>query len=229
LVARLLLQLNFDFRGAEAAIKRAIELEPDNISVLASAGFVLSRFVDRLDESLDIARRALLIDPLNMGILNAFTQAAFFAGHLDDAETACRRSIELAPHGVYKKAILGLVLLDQGRVDEARIVASDEPGDDWRLWSLAIIENAAGRKNEARAALDDFIAKYSDEGPFQIAEVYANLDQHDKAFEWLELAIAGRDPGTSNVAVSRLLDPLHSDPRWPALLEKIGYPAREES
>jgi serine/threonine-protein kinase len=222
------LEQNFDFRGAEASIRRAIELEPDNIFVLGLGAFVLGRFVHRLEETLDICRRVLLLDPLNIRILNAFALAAYFAGHLDEAETASRRLIEIAPQGVGKRAYLGLMLLDKGRVDEARSVAAAEPEGLWRLWSLAIIENAAGQENEARFALDDLIARYSDTAPFQIAEVYSTLGESDKAFEWLERAVAGHDPGTAAIAVSPLLKPIHGDPRWPALLDKIGYPTGEE-
>jgi len=227
LTGRVQLNQNLDFRGADASIRRAIELEPDNLFVLGSAAFVLGRFVHRLEETLDICRRALLLDPLNMRILNAFALAAYFAGHLDEAEAASRRSIEIAPQGVAKRADLGLVLLDKGRVDEARTAAAAEPGEPWRLWSLAIIENAAGRENEARFALDDLIASHGVTAAFQIAEVYSSLGEPDKAFEWLERAVAGHDPGTSAIAVSPLLKPLHDDQRWPALLEKIGYPTGE--
>jgi len=222
------LSQKLDFRGAEASIRRAIDLEPDNIFVLSLGAFVLARFVHRLEETLDICRRALLLDPLNIRILNAFAMTAYFAGHLDEAETAFRRSIEIAPQGVAKRARLGLMLLGKGRVNEARSVAAAEPEGLWRLWSLAIIENAAGQENEARFALDDLIARYSDTGHFQIAEVYSSLGEPDKAFEWLERAFAGHDPGTSAIAVSPLLKPLHDDPRWLELLDKIGYPTGEE-
>jgi len=218
---------NLGFQDAEASIRRAIELEPDNIFVLGLGAYVLGRLVHRLDETLDICRRALLLDPLNIRILTAFALAAYFAGHLDEAETAFRRSIEIAPQGVAKRARLGLVLLDKGRIEDARTEADAEPSEEWRLWSLAVIENAAGRDNEARSALDDLIAKYSDNGSFQIAEIYSTLGKPDKALEWLERAVAGHDPGTTMIAVSLLLKPLHGDPRWPALLEKIGYPTGE--
>jgi len=46
----------------------------------------------------------------------------------------------------------------------------------------------------------------------------------DKAFKWLETAIQERDPVMSNLKVITSLQPLHSDPIWTILLQKIDTP-----
>jgi len=50
------------------------------------------------------------------------------------------------------------------------------------------------------------------------------LGEHDAAFEWLERAVVQRDHGLIWVRKDRMLLPLHSDPRWKALLEKMNFP-----
>ena len=57
---------------------------------------------------------------------------------------------------------------------------------------------------------------------FQIAEVYAYRGNVDKAFEWLETAYSQRDPGIVYTAQDRILDPLHSDPRWRPTVARLG-------
>ncbi len=44
----------------------------------------------------------------------------------------------------------------------------------------------------------------------------------DKAFEWLETAYSQRDPGIVYTAQDRILDPLHSDPRWRPTVARLG-------
>jgi len=44
----------------------------------------------------------------------------------------------------------------------------------------------------------------------------------DKAFEWLDKAVAYQDPGLSEIVTETLFDKIHSDPRWLAFLRKLG-------
>ncbi len=57
--------------------------------------------------------------------------------------------------------------------------------------------------------------------PFEIALVYSCLGQKDTAFEWLEKAYENLDIGSS-LKVLPLIDGLRSDPRFTALLKKMG-------
>ena len=68
------------------------------------------------------------------------------------------------------------------------------------------------------------IAKHASDGAYQVAEALAWLGEKDKAFEWLERAYQQRDGGLSEVKVDLLLDRLHGDPRFKALLKKMNLP-----
>ena len=61
--------------------------------------------------------------------------------------------------------------------------------------------------------------------PNEIATLYAELGDKDKAFQWLETAYQERD-GQGMIALKTdfALDPLRSDPRFAALVEKVGLP-----
>jgi hypothetical protein len=77
----------------------------------------------------------------------------------------------------------------------------------------------------------DEIKQDEKEGPYNIAYIYAFCGDADKAFEWLDKAIAYQDPGLGNIVVENLFDKIHSDPRWVPFLRKIGKaprPARQD-
>ena len=44
----------------------------------------------------------------------------------------------------------------------------------------------------------------------------------DRAFEWLDKAVAYHDPGLSDIVVEPLFANLHQDPRWLPFLRKLG-------
>ena len=82
--------------------------------------------------------------------------------------------------------------------------------------------HALGRKTESDAALATLIAKFEKEWSVNIAVVYASRGDADKAFEWLDKAVQYQDPGLSQILAEKLLDKIHSDPRWLPFLRKLG-------
>ncbi len=60
--------------------------------------------------------------------------------------------------------------------------------------------------------------------PYSIALVYVGLDQKDEAFQWLDKAYAERSVRLINIAVHPRFASLHSDPRFAALVQRIGLP-----
>jgi adenylate cyclase len=56
------------------------------------------------------------------------------------------------------------------------------------------------------------------------AKIYISLGDKDKAFHWLEKAYEERDGFTDELAVSPMFASVRSDPRYQALVKKIGFP-----
>ena len=98
------------------------------------------------------------------------------------------------------------------------------PYGPFRAALYAIAYYALGRKKESGSALSELIAKYHAGGAYQIAEVYAFRNQSDKAFEWLDRAYTQHDGGLIFTKVDPLLENLHNDPRFTALLKKLNLP-----
>jgi tetratricopeptide (TPR) repeat protein len=118
--------------------------------------------------------------------------------------------------------MLSLVLADEGRLDQAMELARSEPDQFWQIWSLAIIYWLKGESEQADEMLRKIIEEHADGDAYQIAEVYAIRGESDEAFDWLERAVEERDPGVTHVRVSPRFRSLHTDPRWPALLKRVG-------
>jgi TolB-like protein/Tfp pilus assembly protein PilF len=217
---------DWDLDGADVSIQRALELAPGNASVLDRAAILAYKLVN-FDEALGLARRAVAQDPLSAAIWHNVGLIAHAAGQLDEAENAFRKALELIPQRFLSGALLSLVLMDQGRMDEAVEQAAHEPEEFWRLWSLAIVEFAAGRNEDADQRLSKLLSEHVAGSAFQIAEVYAVRGEKDAAFEWLYLALKERDSGVTHAAADPQLRALHGDERWLPLLEKIGFDRSE--
>jgi TolB-like protein/Flp pilus assembly protein TadD len=223
LLAYLLLLVEFDFTGSYRVIHKALESEPDNTYVLLTCGMI-SRRIGRFAEAVEIFRRVIAKDPLNVGAYVGLGTTFWHSGRLDEAEDCLRKALELSQSAVTVPAFLSLVLLGQGRIEESRAEVKNETVRVWSDWAQAIIETAAGRTDEAEAILDGYIREHREAGALQIAEIYAAMKRPDEAFEYLELALSKRDPGISIIVVSPHLKPLHSDSRWQPLLRRVGIP-----
>jgi TolB-like protein/class 3 adenylate cyclase/Flp pilus assembly protein TadD len=221
-VALGLVQVNYDWdwEGADASFRRALELAPGNAEALRSAA-MLAGSVGRHEEAVALARRAVLLDPLSMSAQRSLGAQCLRAGLLDEAKAVVKKAIEFHPQGGLLHCWLGRVYLAQGRIEEARAAFEAEVIEYFRLQGLALVEYAQGRRAKSDAALRGLIDKYAQESAYQVAEVYAYRGEVDVAFQWLERAYAQHDPGLSGSKSNALLRSLHGDPRWQPFLEKM--------
>jgi adenylate cyclase len=215
------MQYDWDWRGAEASYRRALELAPGNTLVLHHAG-MLAECMGHLEEAITLHRRAVGQNPLSAQAYFRLGATFFAADRLADAVAALRMAVELAPaRGITGRGWLSIVLLHQGCSEEALTEALRAPDEAFRLLALAIIHHAAGRRAEADAALQELTEKYADVAAYQVAQAHAAQGQADLAFEWLERAYAQRDSGTVWAMIDPLFRSLHPDSRWAPFLRKM--------
>jgi hypothetical protein len=81
-----------------------------------------------------------------------------------------------------------------------------------------------GRIDDLSQRLPPPPARCSVISALRVAEVYAHRGDRDRAFEWLDRAVAQRDKGILGVRWDPDLRGLHGDPRWAALLKKLNLP-----
>jgi Flp pilus assembly protein TadD len=141
---------------------------------------------------------------------------------------AYRRALELDPQKAAPHWWLGLTYAEQGRFDEAireheqaLALSRRSPA---HLGSLGGVYARQGQRARALAVLEELqsLEKQGYVTPAAFVFVYAGLGDKDRAFEWLEKAAQDQTNLMQYLRVFPLLDPLRSDPRFEALLRRVG-------
>jgi len=216
---------SWDWAGAEASYRQAMELEPGK-GILEAAQLALALGHD--EEALRLARQAVDVDGLNDSANMTLALTAYYAGKLEEAAESLRKAMQLRPNRANAHALLGQVALARSDVPSALAEIEKEKDVYWRLPSLALAYHAAGRADDSDAALSEFIAKYQDVGAFQVAQVCAFRGETDKAFGWLEKAYAQRDGGLFLTKADPFLRLLKGDKRFGAFLKKMRLPQDQD-
>jgi TolB-like protein len=219
--ALLLSHHDFDFVGAEAEFRRAVELEPQNSGSTAGLANLKAVF-GKLDEGVALASRALTLDPLNSGFHVNIATMLTALGRYDEAEAMLRKAIELQPQAAQHYQWLAVIAILRGRSAEAIKLAKQETDSFWQTYGLALAYWAHGDRAQAEAALKKLIDEDADDAGSQIACVYALRKEPDKMFQWLEHALATHDVGVTSLRADPFLRAYSQDPRFTAFARKLG-------
>jgi adenylate cyclase len=210
-----------DLAGAARHFQRALALDPTDLDVLRNAVSFLHS-LGRLDEALALGEAVVRRDPVNVTALFNLGYYQRMAGRYEAAIASFRTVLSLSPNRGGAHCFLGNALMLKGDATAALAEIEQEKTETWRTIGLPMAYCALGRKVDADAALNALIAKYEKDAAYNIAYVYAFCGDADKAFEWLDKAVAYQDPGLSEIVAENLFDKIHSDPRWLPFLRKIG-------
>jgi len=213
----------WDWSGAEADLEKALALDPASDKVQGNYATLLER-LGRLPEAIAVGRRATEIDPLSAIAWSNLGLYLTFDRDYPAADEALRRCLEINPESSFGGHHVSILRLLEGNAAEALATARKIGIEFFRLTDVAMAEHSLGHPMESQRALDELIAKHASDGAYQVAEALAWRGEKDKAFEWLERAYQQRDGGLSEVKVDLLLDRLHDDPRFKALLKKMNLP-----
>jgi TolB-like protein/Tfp pilus assembly protein PilF len=109
-----------DDAATEAAFRRAIELNPNYASAYQWYGEWLGySFPDRIDQALDLSRKAVSLDPLSAIINNDYGENLQIAGRLEEALAYYQKAIDFEPEfAVGYRRIAGLKVREFGQIDE---------------------------------------------------------------------------------------------------------------
>jgi len=212
---------DFNFAGAEAEYRRALELAPQNLSATNNLAVLLLE-LGRLDEAVALQQRAIALDPLRTTFHLNLALDLIALGQYDEAEAAVRKSVELQPQGAENYAYLAIIQILRGNAGAAVELAKQETDPFWRTYALALAQFANGNRAEADTALKKLIDENADDAGSQIAQVYALRKEPEKMFEWLEHAWTAHDGGVTTLLYDPFLRAYKDDPRYIAFAQKIG-------
>ena len=208
--------------GAQASVRRALELNPSDADAMVVQSNLYS-FVGRYDDAIAAARQAQALDPLSANRMLALATIYFAARRYDEAQVAARQGLALDPQRPTLHAVLGRLALVRGDATAALAECNQEPIVWQRQTCLVLAYDKLGRAAEAEAQFKE-LRKDGDISAFQYAEIHAQRGEIDQALHWLEVARRVDDPGLSQAGFAVTLDPLRKDPRFVALLREFGYP-----
>jgi len=223
LMARVYGDLDWNFPAAERESRRTLELDPNNWLGIVQAGYY-AMIVGRLDEALRITERVIAVDPASWGSYWAMGDVKWRMGRVAEAEAAYLKATELSPTSALIHTWLAITRLRQGRAAEALEAVERETDEGWKLYGLALTNDALGRRAEADRALAELEATGAESHAWSIASIHACRGEIDEAFSWLDRAYRQRDGMLPMLKSDPCVSHLEGDPRYPALLKKVGLP-----
>ncbi|HEY6118514.1 MAG TPA: protein kinase [Pyrinomonadaceae bacterium] len=226
-LAQFKLYYDWDWSAAEKEYKRTLELNPNNPTAHGGYGTYLEA-LGRFDEAAAERERSRQLDPVS-----AFTTAdvgypLYYARKYDEALEHFRKGIELDSNLSWAHLWIGQVYVQQARYDEAfneinRAISLSE-GNVRGIATLGHAYAVSGKRSEALKVLAQLQeqAKQKYVSAYFIALIYSGLNEKDQAFAWLEKAYEERHPYLILIKSEPVFDNLRSDPRFQALLRRVG-------
>jgi serine/threonine-protein kinase len=218
--------LNFDWQGAEADYKRAIELDPAYITAHTWYGLVLLTPLSRPAEAAAQLAYTQAADPDSLVTTIDLATLSYLSGNPDKAIAIVDAHI----HQPFEPAIQILAVSYLAKNMNDKVISMLEgnslPLDviRQRAVPLGIAYARSGQKAKALQQLK--IAESAVEQGYPLscetAALYTVLDNHQKALDMLELAYDRRESNIIFLNVNPLLLPLHSEPRFKKLLQKTN-------
>lgn len=213
--------------GGSLRRPRALELSASYVTAHQWFAEYLAA-LGRHDEALVEIKRAQQLDPLSVPVNRAVGWVLYFARRYDQAIEEFQKTLAMDPDFLGARLVLWWAYVAKGAYDEA--IADirkqmERPGSKtlYRLM-LGYACAASGKREEARRILEELEPKLAGADRLALLStfLFTALDAKDRAFEQLERAYQLRDPGLPFLRVAPWLDPLRSDPRYGALVTKLG-------
>ena len=215
----------WDWAGAEADYRRAIDLNPNYATAHQWYAEFLSA-MGRHDEALTEIRRAAAVDPLSLIVNSVEANLLYMARRYDEAIGKLRQVTAMEPGFPEAYEYLKRSYDQKGMYREA--IANRQTRR--RILGLDVTETPALRAAAAattpreywRRRLEQELIEGKTEGlqPFEMAEMLAQAGETARALEWLEKACAEDDFMVMYVRVAPNLDPLRTEQRYHALLAR---------
>jgi len=222
----------FDYPGAIAEYERTLQLNPNDATARQWFANDALANIGQTEREIAELKRAVELDPLSLVINSNLGVAYIHAGRLDEAIAQLHKTVELDGAFYYARYNLAQALELKGLIPEAtaeyqKTMSMTE--DPVPLGMLGRLYASHGQKDEALKILQKLREKREQgyTAAYSLALIYVGLGDHNEALNWLEQGYREHDGfNIGPIRVDPLLTPLHGDPRFEALAEKI-VPARE--
>lgn len=224
----LLADADFDWNGADAEYRRALELAPNDAAVQFAFGN-MQAILGQPARAVELTRQVLTSDPLNAIWYSYLSLDLMPLGRLDEAAQAIRKALDLQPEAAEFHQQQTMVEILRGDAKAALATAQQEPPGFWHDSAMAMALQIGDDRVAADTALKNQIDKDGDTSPYQIAEVHALRKDPDQTFAWLDRAWTQRDTGIQYLLYDSFILRYQHDPRFAAFCKKVGIPTTTEA
>jgi TolB-like protein/regulator of sirC expression with transglutaminase-like and TPR domain len=222
-LANTAMTLDWDWPKAASEFHRALELNPNSAAAYEKYAFFLVR-TGHPEEAIAAIDRSVKLDPVTGSTFHAAGFIYYFAHQYDRAfevtQTIRNLRIDLPDWTLLR----GAIFAEKHMYAESIATLEKAEPTPYVLGSLGNVYGRAGKLEQARdtiARLEKFVQQ-DGVGRYEIAMVYAGMEQKAEALNWLEEAFRVRDVGLLYLKVDPCMDPLLPDPRFRDLIRRVG-------
>jgi serine/threonine-protein kinase len=217
----------WDWQNAEREYRQAIDLDPAHAAVRQFyAAFLVA--MGRFDEAFAQLAIGEDLDPLALPLKSAKGWSLYLTRRYGESIEHLQTVLDMEPNFVVPLNVIGWAFGAAGRVDEAvthlQRIGGEASSPTFYRSSYARALAMAGRTSEAADILREL-----DEGrsrryvsAFQLASICEALGDLERAFAYLEQAVAERTWQLVFLLRDARIDRLRDDPRFAAALKAVG-------
>ncbi len=219
---------DWNYVEAEREFKRAIELRPGYATAHEYYAYYLTAMGD-LSQAIAERKLAVSIEPRSPLLNSALGEAYYQARQFSDSIGSNQKALSFDPNYAVAVINLGRAYEQQGMYPQAQqafqSILAFAPHDPALLALLGHLYAVSGQQAAARNIISQLqqMSKGRYVPSLYIAMVYTGLGDKDEAFAWLDKAYAERCEYLVYLPTEPVADPLRSDPRFPALLQRLGF------
>ena len=217
----LVLEADWNWPEADKEHRLALRLGPNSWGAHSSYGWYLIT-MGRLDEAKAQINYAGELDPLSSDYRDQLASVALQSGQTDLAIEEFRNS--------GNDISLGFAYGQKKMYPEAA-AAFERVASRWGrqpvvIANLAWANGLTGRKREARKLIDELneIARHRYVAPSLFVNAYLGVGDKENALMWIEKGYEEHDQWFAFLKVASILDPLRSEPRFRAVLQRMNFP-----
>jgi tetratricopeptide (TPR) repeat protein len=216
--------LEWDWAVAEREFRRAIDLNQNSAQAHRDFAKYLVA-VQRYDEAIREIEIASQLDPFSSITWADFAVTLFAAKEYEQGIVKAKKALELDSDFAPALWILGKLYRQSGDADSA-IDAHERASaiTPFFVYDLAVTYAATGFTEKAREILANGDSAAQPGIAIHMAQAFAELGDHDRAFENLEIAYRARIPWLFWIRHEPVFDSLHSDPRYDDLVQRLNFP-----
>jgi len=220
------LYADWDFPEAEAALRRAIELNPRDPYAQMGYADVL-RITGRAAEAKIELARALTLDPNNAKLRVQNALHLYDDGRCAEVTREADEALTLRPNLTMAYWIKGLCRESErdwaAAEREFQAALNLAPQDSRALPAIGHLYAVSGRRKQAERIREKLQELRAAGKPvaYAIALIQTGLGEKGDAFAWLNRGLAERDPSMPYLGVEQRFIPLRGDSRWSALISSL--------